>query len=307
MKYSDEYFQEQVKVFVKHGVRDHDGYIMLKPTLEKLGQDYNGGFYTAFARWLKRTGQFATHFRTGRGYTGQNGGVQSMPFGPRAKAMPFEEMKNPWVYEVVCSGSGRRYIGCSTKPYMRRAVHLYYLRNLDLQTTSNVFFGNEKVAEDVELYGPESFYMEVLEPIDRKTRGKTHPVEQKWIDYYGYENLYNMPKKESGQVLAAQVRDSFNAQLKQARKEYAEILEQLRRVKAEFGNLRKVVVSYGYDAVLKKRTEPEMVRKRGEWEELRRLRDKKNEEIREIREKRRGTRVKKVGTGRSRTYQVVTN
>lgn len=298
--------EELVKLFIKVGVRDHDGYIMMKTTADRNGIKYGGGTFTKMTRFIKQHPEYAVHFRVGRGYTGSAGGLQSMPFGPRAKTLPFEELKKPWVYEVVCRGSGRRYIGTSKKPYMRRAVHLFYLRNLDLETTSNVFFGNDKVAEDVALYGVDSFYMDVLEPETKNTRGSMSPTEQKWLDYYGWEQLYNLPRRPSVGDVQAEVAAAFKREMNRARADLEIIKREYDNVRERFGRVRLQVISPGLDTVIRKRLETQLDVLRGERDEVKRKYLRKQAEIAQIREKRRTTRVVKVGTGRTRTVEVVT-
>ena len=86
----------------------------------------------------------------------------SMPVSPETQALGWEIIQKPSIYEIVCKSTQRRYVGCSMRPDLRRAVHLYWLKNYWKWGNSNVFFGNIQLARDVEKYGVQDFYLNIL-------------------------------------------------------------------------------------------------------------------------------------------------
>ena len=86
----------------------------------------------------------------------------SMQISPETQLNGWDSIQQPSIYEIVCTSSKFRYIGCSMRPDLRRAVHLYWLKNYWKWGNSNVFFGNVKLARDVEKYGVQSFQMNIL-------------------------------------------------------------------------------------------------------------------------------------------------
>lgn len=93
----------------------------------------------------------------------------SMPVSDHVKALGWEVLQNPAIYEIVSKSTKRRYIGCSVRPDLRRAVHLYWLKNYWKWGNSNVFFGNIQLARDIEKYGVEDFYLNIIKSFPKET------------------------------------------------------------------------------------------------------------------------------------------
>lgn len=89
--------------------------------------------------------------------------------------------RNQGVYEFLNTLTGRRYIGSTSTLDSRGPSHLSTLKHgkhssVDLQL-------------DFDKYGHKHFVFGVLEYVDNVEL--LHPCEQKYIDKYGLENLYN--------------------------------------------------------------------------------------------------------------------
>jgi D-Tyr-tRNAtyr deacylase len=99
-------------------------------------------------------------------------------------------MKTPAVYAIVCGPTGKKYIGSSRTPWLRRAVHLYWLKNYWRWGCSNVFFGSLAIKHDVEQYGVEAFYMEIIKSCPGATNEELKEIEAK-ILIKSEDELYN--------------------------------------------------------------------------------------------------------------------
>lgn len=117
--------------------------------------------------------------------------TNSMQLGKRARKLGWELVQKPAVYEIVCSGSGRRYIGSSLRPDLRRAVHLYYLKNYWKFDSSNVFFANLELAEDVKKYGVDSFYMDILISAPDADSAELVKLEREYLSKLTRKKSYN--------------------------------------------------------------------------------------------------------------------
>lgn len=115
----------------------------------------------------------------------------SMPLGKETLAKGWQFAKTPGVYAIICKGSGKRYIGSSSTPWLRRAVHLYWLKNYWKYGGSNVFFGNLDLKSDVEKYGVDSFYMEIIKSMPGADRDELERAEFRIIKTLDKTQLYN--------------------------------------------------------------------------------------------------------------------
>lgn len=127
--------------------------------------------------------------------------TSSMQLGKRARKLGWEYVQQPAVYEIVCSGSGRSYIGSSTRPDLRRAVHLYWLKNYWKFHSSNVFFGNLAVAEDVKTYGVDSFYMDIVISAPGASSAELLKLEKDYLAKKARRKTYNRIMKEEDEKL----------------------------------------------------------------------------------------------------------
>lgn len=114
----------------------------------------------------------------------------SMPMGPNAIRLGWQKIKEPAVYAITNSITGRKYIGSSARPDLRRAVHLYWLKNYFRYGVSNIFFGNIAISHDVRKYGVESFYMEILKSCTGMSKLELLKEESKFIKQYK-DDIYN--------------------------------------------------------------------------------------------------------------------
>jgi group I intron endonuclease len=85
------------------------------------------------------------------------------------------------IYSIINLCNGKRYIGQSVRINTRMQCHLFSLMegkhpNKHLQSAFNS-------------YGSDNFVGEIIELCERD---KLQDAEQKWIDHYGFENLYNL-------------------------------------------------------------------------------------------------------------------
>lgn len=114
-------------------------------------------------------------------------GSQGMPISEE----PWERVQTPAVYAIVCRPTGRMYIGQSKTPWLRRSVHLYWLKNFWRSDAPNVFFGNLKVRDDVMEFGPECFELVILRSMPDATTGELIAAETEERQSYPSDQLYN--------------------------------------------------------------------------------------------------------------------
>lgn len=117
--------------------------------------------------------------------------ITSMKFGPKATKLGWDLIQQPAVYAIVNAHTGRKYIGSSTRPDLRRAVHLYWLKNYYRWGCSNIFFGCRDLAEDVEEFGVDSFHMEILKSMPGADNHELAVEENKILAKQKDETLYN--------------------------------------------------------------------------------------------------------------------
>jgi len=115
-----------------------------------------------------------------------------IPLGPKALHLGWECMQNSAVYEIVCRPTGRRYIGSSTRPDLRSNTHLCNLKQYWKYSTSNIFFGNMSVKKDVERYGTDAFYVDIIESAPGASNAELLPLERQAIANTPKRKLYNL-------------------------------------------------------------------------------------------------------------------
>jgi hypothetical protein len=213
---------------------------------------------------------------------------ESMQLGPKTSKMTWDQIKLPAVYSIVCKTSGRKYIGSSMTPDLRRAVHLYWLKNYWKWGCSNIFFGSKAVKEDVEEFGIGDFYMEILEQCpDAVTYMDMYQREWKWIEKCKPALLYNRAKRYNDKgwtSFTTFVEIDDEARMKYERytgamKRYDEVL----RLSAEARERKKEI-----EAMPKERRykyEPLPIRHRLLWDQIdviNRYRDEKQQLLKDI-------------------------
>jgi len=109
---------------------------------------------------------------------------------------PAHVNSTPCIYAIICTGNGNRYIGQSTEAATRKNVHKFWITHSMRYDPANVFFGNTDIISDLQNYGIESFYFDVLErtPIDG-TEEERKVREEFWIQKYDPSTLYNKEAK----------------------------------------------------------------------------------------------------------------
>ena len=154
--------KETTKLFnkaFKNLKKDSGGRLLLMKALKSVGLEnnvVNRYRLKKMTGWREVRGTSKTfYFNNGTNHT-------SMPLGPNAMAMGWKNVQHPSVYAIINSRTGRAYIGSSTRPDLRRAVHLYWLKNYWKWGCSNIFFGLKAIANDVIEFGVDSFYMDIL-------------------------------------------------------------------------------------------------------------------------------------------------
>lgn len=166
------------------------GFIVSGATLKQLGFSNNRYLVKHVRETARKNGLYTS--RTGTIPEFFEHRVSSMPFDDKTTAMGWENIQQPAVYAIVCSATGRMYIGSSKRPDLRRAVHLYWLKNFYKWGISNVFFGSLKVAEDVIKHTHEAFYMTIIKSMPGATTLQLQEEEDKIIAKHDPEILYNL-------------------------------------------------------------------------------------------------------------------
>jgi hypothetical protein len=162
---------------------DHMGHVNLARTFKKYGILKNQAFAHYFYDILDKK------YITNKDTKGQ--AIASMPFGPKAIELGWKALKEPCLYAIVCKYTGRAYIGTSESPWLRRAVHYYWLKNYFRYGSSNIFFGNLKLAADVKEYGADSFYLEVIEHMPNANAADLLKAETDFMVLHGLDKCYN--------------------------------------------------------------------------------------------------------------------
>lgn len=100
-------------------------------------------------------------------------------------------LRVPAVFEIRCVPTGRRYIGSSIKPHLRRATYYYFLRHPMKLETSNIFFGNKTFLADLAAHGEESFEFHILSSHPGATDAQLNEVKWSLISKLDKSTLYN--------------------------------------------------------------------------------------------------------------------
>lgn len=98
----------------------------------------------------------------------------------------------PAIYELVCSGSGKKYIGSSLRPDLRHLVHKFWLNNWFKFGSSNIFFGHDVFIQDIEKYGVGSFQFNIISSHPEITSLELKKLEAEYISGFDKEDLYNI-------------------------------------------------------------------------------------------------------------------
>lgn len=167
---------------------NESGIVSVPKTLTKNGYKCHNSLCNVLRPMIRDEGYITGYYKA----TFKDGQViGGMRMGPKTVAMSDEDKKKPAVYAIVCEGSGKMYIGSSKTPLLRRSVHLYWLKNPDEEGTSNIIKGNMEILADLEKYGWESFYFEILEVVDTGIRADLIAVEREMMEL-NRNKLYNL-------------------------------------------------------------------------------------------------------------------
>lgn len=228
---------------VKNPVVQHGGYLNAKGSMKLLPPEIqaqvrkNSGAYVL--NYLRNDPNAYPTLKpiplVNRGKGGYRNRGSGLRVGPKVAAMSWEDFKQPWVYELVCEPTGRRYIGAANRPDLRRAVHFYWLGNIDKVGASNIFRRLDRLKADVKQYGRDAFYLDVLERVPG-WKGKCNllPEEWKWMEHYGQDVVYNDMRRHTG-VLR---RDEIDAQVRPLWKRTNKIWVRLRKIQEMTKKLR---------------------------------------------------------------------
>ena len=165
--------------------------LVMYKTLKDIGLSDKNRYYRAVLLEQAQRLKITTSSPYDKGFVSRVNRPESMPLGPKTKELGWELTQQSAVYEIVCSGSGNRYIGSSTRPDLRRANHYYWVKQPWKYGISNVYFGNKKLWRDVQKYGYESFYCEIIHSRPGWTNEQLEVLEQEVIDKADKRKLYN--------------------------------------------------------------------------------------------------------------------
>ncbi len=115
----------------------------------------------------------------------------TVTISPKSIMNGWKYIQTPSVYAIINRKTNRMYIGSSKRPDLRRAVHHYWLKNYWKFGCSNVYFGNLTLKNDVEKYGVDSFYMEILKSMPDSTPEELKAEEERILSTYQPKQLYN--------------------------------------------------------------------------------------------------------------------
>ena len=169
-------------------VRDRHDRVLLGKTSRKLGFSSSSLVHRMIKNVCKELKLHNYGWSANAPCAGNRAGMR---VGPRVAKMAVRDFAMPGVYEIVCEPTGRRYVGSSSRPDLRRAVHSYWLRNPGRTGTSNIFAKNEDILRDIEKYGYEAFYFDIVELIPGATRHELMMAELKYMQSLN-GNYYNL-------------------------------------------------------------------------------------------------------------------
>lgn len=159
---------------------------------------------------------------------------RSLQFSPNDKESGTSYCKTSAIYAVICRSSKRRYIGASTRPDLRRAVHFYWLKNYKTYNHANVFWGNPILAKDIEQFGIEDFYIEIVESMPDVSHEEFLMKEQQIINSYPKHQLYNVGIEGRNKALAA------------ISPEFVELLQKEKEVKYAYSEMQKHINEFKF-------------------------------------------------------------
>lgn len=162
---------------------DGNGRLMLKDALEKAGLENS---LSNRYRLKKMTGWKEVRVKNEYGIA-----EMGMTISPKSIMNGWAYIQTPAVYAIINRKTKRMYIGSSKRPDLRRAVHHYWLKNYWKFGCSNVYFGNLTLKNDVEKYGIDSFYMEILKSMPDSTPEQLKAEEERILNTYQPKQLYN--------------------------------------------------------------------------------------------------------------------
>jgi hypothetical protein len=116
--------------------------------------------------------------------------------GKKTKRLGKDAMFEPAVFELVCEGSGRRLVGATDAPNLRKAVYFFHLKNITKYSNANPFFGCAAALEDLDEHGFDNFYFEIVKQLPLDMTPDDLEVERnKQMAKYSVDSLYNRVAK----------------------------------------------------------------------------------------------------------------
>ena len=149
----------------------------------------------------------------------------------------FDDLCRPAVYAIACTKTDRKYIGSSVRPDLRRATHLYWLKNIDEPGTSNIFINCKQLKKDVQKYGVDSFYIELLEVLPvTTTNDELREIEDRYLSNTPSDKLYNFThsvKGGAGNYISASKPKEVQM-YKKLKEERLALQQELRRIRKNY-------------------------------------------------------------------------
>lgn len=173
------------------------------------------------------------------------GNIASMRISEKSLKKGWEKViQHPAIYSITCLGSGKSYIGSSMRPDLRRAVHLYWLKNYWKWGTSNIFFGNTAIARDVDKYGAESFQLDIIKSYPNATSEELKKHELAYLQKHGIAKFYN--RRAGGKYTDGGWGFAFieiDPTIKQMREEFFVLLDKFNKMSAGTKAFRKEIAA----------------------------------------------------------------
>ena len=215
-------------------VLDPQGKVMVKHSIAKAGWKTNDVTLREFLREeFKRRG-----LEISRRQVRTNSNIPD--WHPSQAKKSWDELNEPAVFEIVNKTTGRRWIGVSTAPAFHRSRYFYYMRNLDLQHKANVFRLCEQMKIDIQKYGIQDFYINIVKKLppeyDRIQMDKAKIEYMKTVDPM---MLYN-----KGGQLARRGKDIVSPIRSPISQRHAMRRELLAQIRATREQLKSLVAQY---------------------------------------------------------------
>lgn len=172
---------------------------------------------------------------------GINPNIGSLPL---AEGVTWKMAQTPSVYAIVCEPSGNAYIGSSTRPDLRRAVHLYWLKNMWTPETSNVYFGNVKLHNDIKEHGVSSFRLHIIESMPDASLEELQVKEKAFLTKHGLSKCYNKTIDSNAPITADETWKDIEPELYAMSVDYWKKQKALLKDRVDYSELNSKSVKY---------------------------------------------------------------